>query len=426
MTKVIPGSVGWSVTGDRSIEFAKQPIDFIERRIKQHDSKIFIARALNVPTVFVCSNEGVRQIFENEDYFAMGYKDFGYIYQLYGDVLLFYDDAEAMRLRGIIRMLFDHAICQHYVEQVRSITTEFLSDFDKSNHIQLYETFKSFTTALSLELFLGLNWKSKAMEYETIKSISTIHWHGLISVPLNVRLRGWSSSFSKAIEAKEYLMRFIRKRLRNSTLTKRDDKDFIANANQADFKDEDEALMHVLLFISALIPKALASLLTSFCIATSGADKAFLRARMRGDDEYLSDVLLEVQRLWPPFLGGRRIARKDVVIDGHTIPANTAVAYINWFANRDPKTFSSPNNFNPERWQTCDQLKRDLVWTFGGGKRICVGVDFINNILKIICKKLLADFDWTLANHTSHEVPYKTLPVARPRHTVLASFVKRR
>ena len=63
MTKAIPGSVGWSVTGDRSIEFAKQPIDFIERRIKQHDSKIFITRALNVPTVFVCSNEGVRKIF---------------------------------------------------------------------------------------------------------------------------------------------------------------------------------------------------------------------------------------------------------------------------------------------------------------------------------------------------------------------------
>ena len=30
-----------------------------------------------------------------------------------------------------------------------------------------------------------------------------------------------------------------------------------------------------------------------------------------------------------------------------------------------------------------DQLKRDLVWTFGGGKRICVGVNFINNILKV-------------------------------------------
>ena len=28
------------------------------------------------------------------------------------------------------------------------------------------------------------------------------------------------------------------------------------------------------------------------------------------DDEYLDKTLLEVKRLWPPFLGGRRIAKK--------------------------------------------------------------------------------------------------------------------
>ena len=47
----------------------------------------------------------------------------------------------------------------------------------------------------------------------------------------------------------------------------------MAAAKDAGFKDEEETLHHILLFASALIPKALASLLTSFCIATSGADK---------------------------------------------------------------------------------------------------------------------------------------------------------
>ena len=48
---------------------------------------------------------------------------------------------------------------------------------------------------------------------------------------------------------------------------------FMANAKEAGFKNEDETIQHILLFVSALIPKALASLLTSFCIAMSGPDK---------------------------------------------------------------------------------------------------------------------------------------------------------
>lgn len=30
-----------------------------------------------------------------------------------------------------------------------------------------------------------------------------------------------------------------------------------------------------------------------------------------------------------------------------------------------------------------DKEKRELVWTFGGGKRVCVGVNLINRLLKV-------------------------------------------
>ena len=34
------------------------------------------------------------------------------------------------------------------------------------------------------------------------------------------------------------------------------------------------------------------------------------RLRAARDDTYLENVLLEIKRLWPPFLGGRRLARE--------------------------------------------------------------------------------------------------------------------
>ena len=62
MAKTVPGTAGWTITGDRTVEFAKHPLDFIEKRINQHSSKVFQARALNIPTVFICSNKGTKEI----------------------------------------------------------------------------------------------------------------------------------------------------------------------------------------------------------------------------------------------------------------------------------------------------------------------------------------------------------------------------
>lgn len=62
MAQTVPGSAGWTVTGDRTAEFTKYPLDFIERRLKQYGSKVFLARALNKPTIFVCSNKGLQEI----------------------------------------------------------------------------------------------------------------------------------------------------------------------------------------------------------------------------------------------------------------------------------------------------------------------------------------------------------------------------
>ena len=53
--------------------------------------------------------------------------------------------------------------------------------------------------------------------------------------------------------------------------------------------------------------------------------QAARRLRATTDDEYLDKVLLEVKRLWPPFLGGRRIAKKVGIRGGGEIRPNFMV-----------------------------------------------------------------------------------------------------
>ena len=62
----VPGKVGWPIVGDKSIEFYRDPLKFLEKNIAAAKSKVFAVRFLNKPTVFVCSNEGVKDVLEGE------------------------------------------------------------------------------------------------------------------------------------------------------------------------------------------------------------------------------------------------------------------------------------------------------------------------------------------------------------------------
>ena len=83
-----------------------------------------------------------------------------------------------------------------------------------------------------------------------------------------------------------------------------------------------------MLFVSALIPKAFASIMTSIILELSKPENVssetviihlfsrivnFHQARWKeytNDDSVLDNIVLEAQRLWPPFLGGRRVCKK--------------------------------------------------------------------------------------------------------------------
>lgn len=58
----IPGSSGYSFFGDKSYEFYKNPIEFAEKRIKKHESRLFLSRILNKPTILICSYTDVKKI----------------------------------------------------------------------------------------------------------------------------------------------------------------------------------------------------------------------------------------------------------------------------------------------------------------------------------------------------------------------------
>ncbi|XP_076941160.1 cytochrome P450 76T24-like [Bidens hawaiensis] len=115
---------------------------------------------------------------------------------------------------------------------------------------------------------------------------------------------------------------------------------------------------------------------------------------------YLQAVIKETFRLHPPvpFLIPH-LAIHDVEVQGFVIPKNAQIFCNNWAIGRDPKVWSNPNEFMPERFLEAkiDYRGQDLeLIPFGAGRRICPGLTLAHRELHTVLGSLIHNFDWKL------------------------------
>jgi len=114
----------------------------------------------------------------------------------------------------------------------------------------------------------------------------------------------------------------------------------------------------------------------------------------------LEAALKETLRLHPPLVLLLRVAKQDIDLGGHRIPAGTMVGATPRVSNRIPEDFPDPDRFDPGRY--VDPRQEDLVnrWTwipFGAGKHRCVGSAFAMMQLKAIFSVVLRDYEFAMA-----------------------------
>eukprot|EP00118_Oscarella_pearsei_P027869 m.311379 g.311379 ORF g.311379 m.311379 type:complete len:423 (+) comp67360_c0_seq1:34-1302(+) len=403
---------------DESISFARDPMNFVEKK-QTTLGPLFRTRILGKSTVFVTSNDDVRHLLtEHTENYHRAVMD--HIQDLFGvRSIIFSDKDDFARLRGIMHAVVEPSRIAEQNQLIDSVIDDHLGKLDGKGAVPLYKTFKSLVTDLSLALFLGMGLDELKKKSEHFSSLATDHWRGVVSVPIRFKLPFYGkSAFRAALDARGKLMTEIYRRM-----AKAGERSLLRALADGGFHDKEEAAIHVLLFISALIPKALGSLVTSFCTELAGEKRKEHREHALREDSFLDDVLLEVQRLWPPFLGGRKMVTHDFELGGYNISQGHSIIYTTFTANRDKNIFPQPEEFNPSRWTTCNAESKDLVWTFGAGQRNCVGQALSKALMKRCCLYLLHHFTWQCPE--GQDLTFKWLPVSRPRENVVAHFTKR-
>lgn len=127
---------------------------------------------------------------------------------------------------------------------------------------------------------------------------------------------------------------------------------------------------------------------------------------------YLRGVTLEALRMHPPVPSGeRRVAIRDTVVCGHSIPAGTEIFSHAWVTNR--LGWDRAEEFDPERWLGEEAEKRkygssgDFEFSpFSHGTRACIGAPFarLEQLALIAC--LTGRFRFTLCSDPNPQMVF--------------------
>lgn len=106
----------------------------------------------------------------------------------------------------------------------------------------------------------------------------------------------------------------------------------------------------------------------------------------------LDNALSEAERLYPPIGTAPRGVLEDFVFDGYLIPAGTYVFYAIAATHLIPSIFAEPTRFDPDRFAPPREEHKKVPFSlvgFGGGPRICIGINFAKVEIKVIITHIL-------------------------------------
>jgi cytochrome P450 len=118
---------------------------------------------------------------------------------------------------------------------------------------------------------------------------------------------------------------------------------------------------------------------------------------------YLDAVVREMLRHFPAAWLMSKQAVEEVTLGGHVFPPGTVFAAVPYSVHRDPRFWSEPDVFLPERFLRGEPTRRFAWFPFGAGPRACIGGAFATLELKVLLFHLVREL--TIAPVEAKPIP---------------------
>nr|XP_033808377.1 LOW QUALITY PROTEIN: cholesterol 24-hydroxylase-like [Geotrypetes seraphini] len=142
-----------------------------------------------------------------------------------------------------------------------------------------------------------------------------------------------------------------------------------------------------------------------------------------GKLRYVTQVLKESLRMYPPAPGTSRYVAEDAVIEGIKVPGGVPLIFNTFVMGRMDKFFKDPYTFDPERFSPTATKPDHFYFPFALGPRSCLGQVFSQMEAKVVLVKLLQRFEFNLVPEQSYEI--MDLGTLRPRDGVVCTVTPR-
>lgn len=352
-----------------------------------------------------------------------------------GKGLLNMDDPPHGAHRRMMNPAFAIGYMSRYLPIMRRVIADRTRDWPERGEVDVYREARKITFDVAAATLVGF---PAGDEVDTLRQLFYTMIAGDYDPTVETEDTFWQRMLATGMDLSQRLLAMIERR-REDTSTERDD--ILTTLVRA--RDEDGAplseaqiLGHVnillvaghetsttlaswLLYELASRPVHLDRVLAELDRVAPDAGEPITLNHIRELRE-LGYVFNEVGRLHPPVSNVPRGVVKEVEFNGYLLSPGTRVIYSIAASHRLPSIFANPDEFDPDRFAPPREEDRKVPYslvTFGGGPRICIGINFAQVEIKALAAHVLRNYTLEPARsdvEMGYWGPTGTLPEGMP------------
>ncbi len=316
--------------------------------------------------------------------------------------LLNTDDPAHAAQRRMMNPAFAIAYMHRYLPLMRQVIAEYTADWVARGTVDIYDEMRKITFGIAAEALVGIHTGARADRLRTL-------FYTLLYGEFTEETLG--DFMATREELRRLILSIIAERRQHPT---DDILGILVQARDEDgqvFTDEEIIGQVEILLVAGHETTTTLSSWVLMQLASSPAYRAIIRAEIATALSHhggaltldavrematLSRCIDETGRLYSPVGLVPRGVVRAVDFAGYHIPAGTQLRLVLAGGHRLPRVFADPERFDPERFAPPRDEEKQTPYslvTFGGGQRICIGINFAQIEVKALVALLLPQFD---------------------------------